>query len=274
LRTVLFILFVFILSLYLVYVLALFFAQRYMLYPGRFLKTGNPAFGNYFNPDIHWLITSSGKTEIWYLAASESTANGFTILFAHGNNELIDDCKEEAVLFSKYGFNVLFAEYPGFGRSEGKPSQESITETLILSFDWLTEYKGISPERIILYGRSLGGGAVCALSLRRPAGAMILQSTFTSVRKIAARYFVPTWLVSDPFDNLAAVMKFQKPILIFHGTGDDLIPYDDGVKLAESAPQARLVPYHRGHNDLPPDWEHHLDIIRNFVNELPGPNQQ
>jgi hypothetical protein len=111
----------------------------------------------------------------------------------------------------------------------------------------------VDPSSIVGYGQSLGGGAVCALARRRPLKALILQSTFTSVRPFARRYGLPSFLVRDPFDNLAAVAVFPGPVLVIHGLADELIPVENGRSLARAAAKATLREYACGHWCWDPD---------------------
>ena len=100
----------------------------------------------------------------------------------------------------------------------------------------------------------MGGGAVCALAGQRGLAALALSSTFTSVRAFASDYFMPGFLVLDPFDNEAALGAYDGPVLIFHGERDDLIPFEQAKALEAAAPDATLVPWDCQHNDCPPDW--------------------
>ena len=71
----------------------------------------------------------------------------------------------------------------------------------------------------------------------------------------AKKYFAPGFLVLDPFNNLAVIRNYPKPVLVLHGKFDEVIPYSHGVTLYKSAPHATMITYESGHNDCPPDWE-------------------
>jgi pimeloyl-ACP methyl ester carboxylesterase len=257
-----------VLSGYIVYALTLFAFQRRMIYPGCTIKPEHFIFQPHNKPEMHWIETKCGKTELWYFAAvarKDSIPAGFTIFFAHGNNELIDYCLDEAQALANLGYNILLPEFPGYGRSGGNPSQKTIIATMVAAYDWLQQEKGARASQIIYYGRSLGGGVVCALSMERPARAMILLSTFTSMRRMSARFYVPGCFVLDSFDNEKAIQRFNNPILIFHGKRDDVIPYENGKTLAARSDQARLISYDCGHNDLPPDWPGYFTTLQEFI---------
>jgi len=150
---------------------------------------------------------------------------------------------------------VLLVEYPGYGRCSGAPTQASITRALVAAYDWAVSRPTIDPGRVIGYGRSLGGGAVCALARERRLAALVLESTFTSVRSLAASLFgVPGFLVRDPFDNLGCVRAFEGPVLVLHGERDEVIPVEHARRLHEAAAASELHLAPCGHNDCARPW--------------------
>jgi fermentation-respiration switch protein FrsA (DUF1100 family) len=163
----------------------------------------------------------------------------------------------------QWGVAVLLVEYPGYGRSSGHPSEATITEGMLAAYDWARAQAGIDPNRIVAYGRSVGGGAACRLAARRPVAALLLASTFTSVHAFARGFGAPAFLVRDPFDNLAFVRKYRGPLLLLHGDRDTLIPTRHSQILAGAAPQAELHLLPCGHNDCPPAWP----LIRVFLEQ-------
>jgi pimeloyl-ACP methyl ester carboxylesterase len=162
---------------------------------------------------------------------------------------------------------VLLVEYPGFGRSSGKPDEGSITETAEAAYDAVLMREEVDPQRIVLFGRSLGGGAACALAARRPSAALILQSTFTSTRAFARGYLVPGFLVRDVFDNSRVLAAYPQTVLLFHGSSDTTVPPEHSRQLQRQASRARLVEFPCGHNDFPPDWREFYRIIAAFLKD-------
>ncbi|HGY56017.1 MAG TPA: alpha/beta hydrolase [Caldithrix abyssi] len=249
-------------AIYLLYMLALFLLQRWLIFPGQFIK--NKPVSKQFAPDIRkiWLETAqSGKTEAWYREPAKVDSAGYPlVIFAHGNYELIDDNMQEILFFNQMGCAVLAVEYPGYGRSQGKPSKQSIIAVFLAAHDWVRN-NCPKADKIIAYGRSLGGGAVCAMAEQKAVDAIILQSTFSRLRDFAKNYLVPGFLLRDDFDNLRALKNYAGPLLILHGYNDEVIPFYHGKRLAESFPQARFVAGEYGHNDFPfafEDIEHFL----------------
>lgn len=255
---------------YVGYCALLFSMQRQMMFPRGFIPAPPHSARDIAGLEKIWLDTGVGKVESWYLPPA-TPRNGIpapVVIFAHGNAELIDFWPDELKTFTKFGWGLLLVEYPGYGRSAGRPSQESIMQIFITAYDILTGRKDIDPECIVLFGRSLGGGAVCALAAERPSKALILMSSFTSVRSLAIRYLVPKFLVRDPFDNLEVVRNYKGSILIIHGKNDGIIPYSHGMKLHKAAPHSKLIAYDAGHNDCPPDWRVFWRDIESFLAEI------
>ncbi|OGG51899.1 MAG: hypothetical protein A3F84_02795 [Candidatus Handelsmanbacteria bacterium RIFCSPLOWO2_12_FULL_64_10] len=256
------------LLIYLAWCGLLFLLQRQLLFPGVRISAPSSAADYFPGLERVWLNTSYGKVEAWFLPPlSQGTGNAPAVIFAHGNGELIDFWPEQFEGLRHLGMGALLVEYPGYGRSEGTPSQQTVTEAFVVAYDTLVARQGVDPSRIVLLGRSLGGGAVCALAAKRPAAALILLSTFTSVRPLAWKFLVPGLLVRDPFDNLAVVRAFTGPVLVAHGTRDGLIPYQHGVALSQAAQRGRLLTYDAGHNSCPPDWGAFWREVEGFLRE-------
>jgi uncharacterized protein len=230
----------------------LFFAQRSILFPVPRLAGAPPR-----PPEAEqiWLHTSFGRVEAWYLPAIGSGSGPLPLLvFSHGNAELIDYWPEEFDEPRRWGVSVLLVEYPGYGRSDGAPSQQSITESMLAAYDWALQHARVDASRIIPYGRSLGGGAAAIVSIERPVPALILESSFSSVAAFAAGFGAPRFLVRDPFDSVSAVKSFTGPILILHGERDDIVPPHHARALAAAASDAALKFMPCGHNDCPRPW--------------------
>jgi dienelactone hydrolase len=140
------------------------------------------------------------------------------------------------------------------GIPPGSPSEEAITSDFVAFYDDLIQRPEIDPARIVFHGRSLGGGVVCSLARQRPCAAMILESTFTSVRDMARKYLVPGFFVLDPFDKPRGRADVQGATPHPHGRQDPLIPFKHAERLLEAAgSRAKLIAYDAGHNDFPPN---------------------
>ena len=241
-------------GVYMAYCALLFFVQRQVIFPRYMIPTPAAADLKALGIERLWLEASFGKVEAWYLPPAAADKPAPAVIFGHGNGELIDYWPNELGRFASMGLGLLLVEYPGYGRSAGAPSQESISQTFTLAYDLLAARSDVDPGRIVLFGRSLGGGAVCDLALKRPTAAVILMSTFKSVSAFAIRYLAPAILIRDPFDNLTAVRQYPGPVLVIHGGSDEVVPFSHGQALHAAARNGKIIVYEAGHNDCPPDW--------------------
>jgi len=240
------------------YLALVFFAQRGLMYPAPKAGRAQPPQG----AEILELPGRDAPVEAWYLPPTTgNSGRAPLLLFTHGNAELIDDWADRFDAPRAAGYAVLLVEYPGYGRAAGHPSEESIGAAVLAAYDWARAAPGVDAARIIPYGRSLGGGAACLVAAKRPVAALILESSFTSVRPFAKQFLVPAFFVRDPFDNLEALRGYRGPLLVIHGINDSIIPVAHGRALAASVPGAELELLHCGHNDCPRAWDRILAFL-------------
>lgn len=194
-----------------------------------------------------------GRCVSWFIPAEsgERAKAAPVVIYFHGNAELIDDQESVVAGYRRLGVSVFLPEYPGYGRSAGKPSQKSIGEVACGFFDALVQRPDVDRSRIVFHGRSIGGGVAADLATRRKPAALILESTFSSVARMALSYGAPPFLVKSPFRTDLAIARMDIPMLIFHGTQDNIIPVAHGRRLRDAAPKATYVEYNSGHNDFP-----------------------
>lgn len=245
----------------------LFVLQRQILFPRNLIPKPLQSDPNIIGLEKFRLNTGFGEVEAWLIppVVGRSAAPVPAVIFGHGNGELIDFWPESLEGFARLGMALLLVEYPGYGASAGSPSQDSITQIFVAAYDELISRKNIDPSRIVFFGRSLGGGAVCALAQKRSAAALILMSTFTDVRAFAKRFLAPSFLVRDPFDNRIVLNSYPGPVLIIHGRYDEVIPFSHGTTLYKAAQNGKMITYDAGHNDCPPDWNIFWNDIENFL---------
>ncbi len=217
-----------------------------------------------------WLAVEGGRVEVWYLPAYRSESRhgaGPLVVFAHGNAELIDYWPEVLEPYRRMGVGVLLPEYRGYGRSGGLPSEDAIVGDFLRAIEMISKKKEVDPSRIVYHGRSIGGGVACSLARRRKPASLILQSTFTSLSDMAARFLVPGFLLLDSFDNIGALQKLDVPVFIFHGRQDGLVPFEHARRLAGAAANSRLLALDGDHNSCPRDWNEVFREIEEWLGE-------
>jgi len=172
----------------------------------------------------HWIDTPDGEVlHAWYCRAEHPKASG---VFCHGNTGNLTTSADVIPHLLNAGFNVLFFDYRGFGRSTGIPTYRGVIADGVTASRY---HDKIRPKNLpcILYGYSLGGGVAAQVIRRHPFDGLILQSTFTSLPRITRVLFprLPLhWFVGDLFDTVSVVNRLQVPLLVMHGTADETIP--------------------------------------------------
>jgi hypothetical protein len=145
-------------------------------------------------------------------------------------------------------------EYRGYGGNPGSPSETGLYADGAAALDFL-DHQGIMPNRLVLYGESLGSGVAVRMAGQHEIAGLILEAPFTSVAQVAQYHypFVPaSLLVRDRFDSLSRIRAVKVPILILHGGRDTVIPMRFGRALLDAAPGPKegwFAP-EAGHGDL------------------------
>jgi hypothetical protein len=174
-------------------------------------------------------------------------------------------------LHDRVGVSVMVFDYRGYGRSEGQPSEAGVLADARAARAWLAHRAGIAENRIVLLGRSLGGGVAVDLAAADGARALVLESTFTSMPDVAQTMFplLPVHsLMQTKFDSATKIGKYHGPLLQSHGTADRLIPYSIGRRLFDAANEPKqFVPIPDGdHND--PQSEDYYRALSAFLDRV------
>ena len=187
----------------------------------------------------------------WYLAGHPGRP---VIAYFHGNGGHIGYRIERLLRFARQGFGVLMLEYRGYGGNPGTPSEAGFYADGRAALDFL-DREGVTPNRLVLYGESLGSGVAVELAAQHGIAALILEAPPTSVAEVAQCHFpyVPAArLVTDRFDSLSRIAKVRAPILVLHGERDRVVPIRFGRALFDAAPEPKegwFMP-EAGHEDL------------------------
>lgn len=200
------------------------------------------------------LETSDGVSiAAWYLPHPDPMGS---IIFCHGNAGNMADRLHSLKLLHDMGLSVLIFDYRGFGRSEGRPSEEGTYQDAEAAWRYLIETRGEKPGRVVLFGRSLGGAVAIELARRhaengRRAGqplqeggpaALVVESTFTNlvdIGRLHYRFLPVRLLLSYRYASIEKVSEINCPKLFFHGRDDTLIPLANGRKLFDAAAEPK-----------------------------------
>jgi len=254
--------------IYVVWLIVALLIQRTILFPTHMIPEieGLPPIAGV--EDVS-LDTDAGKVEGWFVPGRyvSDTNPGPVVILAHGNGELIDFQHETVEDYRERGISVMLGEYRGYGRSAGSPSQKAITDDYIAWYDMLTERADVDASRIVFHGRSIGSGVVASLARHREPAAIVLRSPMYSIRSMMLRYGVLGPFVRDPFDSAAALRDYDGPVLIMHGTHDNVVPFSQGKALHEALPGSTMIEFNAGHNDFPEHRDEHWDAIEQTLRE-------
>ncbi len=223
---------------YLVIVGFMYLGQEQMLYlpgvPGRDLVSTPEDIGLEY--DSVEIMTEDGvRLHGWHVHADDPRA---TVLFFHGNAGNISHRLDSLRIFHELDMDVLIIDYRGYGQSEGSPSEEGLYRDAEAAWRYLTRERGVEPERIIAFGRSLGGAVAARTAAHLPVGGLILESTFTSVPDLGAKLYpwLPVrWLSRLDYDARAFVEATEVPVLVIHSVDDEIVPYEQGRVLYQTA---------------------------------------
>ncbi len=211
----------------------------------------------------------------WWIPAVGETAP--VVLYLHGNGSNVGDLVARAQRFHEWNYNVLLIDYRGYGRSSGKfPNERRVYEDAEAAWQYLTQERQVAAERIVIFGQSLGGAiAVQLASQKNDAAGLIVESSFTSMREMVGHSYsrlpslVPVNLIlTQRFDSLAKVRSLKMPLLLLHGTEDQMVPARMSQALYDAAGGEKSLVWLEGggHNDLPyREGSEYADSIRAFV---------
>jgi fermentation-respiration switch protein FrsA (DUF1100 family) len=226
----------------------LFLSQRALLFPARQDRPAPAAMGV---PEMQVisLRTRDGLDLVgWFHPAP---AYRYTVLSFHGNGDFIGAHALLARRLIDAGHGVLLVSYRGYSGNPGSPSEAGLYDDGRAAMAFLEARN----EAVVLHGFSLGAAVAVRMAVEHRVHGVILEAPFTAAADIAASAypFVPVrWLMRDPFDTLPNLGAIRVPVLVIHGTRDEVVPaaQSDRVYDAIAAPKQRVVIDGAGHNDL------------------------
>ncbi len=233
---------------YLCCICILYCSQRSMLFQADRTMTLDPSVYKWDFENVT-LDVDGNSTHGWFVP--RDNARG-AVLFSHGNGENISGSLEYIGLLRKMGFSVLAYDYGGYGKSTGEPSEVRCYADVRAMWKWLTETKKIPADKILIFGRSLGGAVACDLAAEVTPRAVVMESTFLSVPDVAAGVYpwLPVRLLASyHFASAGKIANIHAPLLVIHSPKDTMIPYAHGRKLFELANEPKTFLEIRGdHN--------------------------
>ena len=233
------------------YIVLAFFGRQAVFHPSKYPEGLWDMQGQWGAEDV-WLDTSDGVHIHGWMIPSKQPGQQVT-LYLHGNAGNLTHRVDHIQALLEVGTALLIIDYRGYGKSEGKPTEEGCYRDTDAAYDYLLE-RGYAAERIIVYGESLGTAMAADLAARRPCGGVILEAPFPSAKAVAATVLpVLGPLVVSGLNTGKKIAKVQVPVLVIHGTRDQVINYELGRQVFEAANEPKQFWTVEG--------AHHSDII-------------
>lgn len=220
---------------------AFFIAERVIFQPPR------PSYSRATLPVTHVAVARAESVAVLHLPLAGAR---YTILYSHGNAEDLGHVAPLLEGLRDLGFAVIGYDYRGYGLSApGRPTVRKAVEDAEAVYRHAVDDLRIPPDRIILYGSSVGSGPSFELAVAHDPAGMILQGAFTSTYRVVTRVALFPF---DRFRNLTRLRDVRCPMLVIHGTRDFVVPASHGRRLfaAAAVPKQALWVEDAGHNDL------------------------
>ena len=201
-----------------------------------------------------WLPVDETVTVFgWFIDAGPTTP---VLLWCHGNAGNVSHRLENIRQLYQRGISVMIFDYRGYGQSTGEPSEAGLYQDALASYDYLIQQRRISPERLIIFGRSLGSSVAGEVAIRRTSAGLMLEGSFPSIQAMSDHHYfgLPAqWFMDVDFNLAKKVRMLQVPLLVIHGERDSIVPMALGRQVFEAAQEPKRWYAVSGaeHNDVP-----------------------
>jgi fermentation-respiration switch protein FrsA (DUF1100 family) len=263
-------------SIYLLLALLLYLFQGRMVFlsnlPDRALiASPSDIYLNY--EDVSLTTSDNERLHGWYVPAANSKG---VLLFFHGNAGNISHRLESIKIFHELGLDTLIIDYRGYGQSTGKTTEQGTYLDAQAAWDYLINNRGIPADRIIIFGRSLGGAIGAWLGVQNNPAAVIIESSFSSGVDMARRIypFMPVRLITRlqyPVADYAA--QLDCPVLVIHSRHDEIIPFAMGQAIYAAVKQHKKFLELRGdhNNGFLISQKEYIAGLKDFIQAILSP---
>ena len=201
--------------------------------------------------DCYFTSADGVRLHGWFFANENASA---TLIWCHGNAGNISDRLYDLTLLCKLPINVFIFDYRGYGRSEGSPDEPGVYLDAEAAYDYMISRNDVDKNKIIIFGRSLGGAVAVDLATKRSSVGLILEATFTSAKDMAKSSFgfLPVhYIMKTKLSSITKIRGIEIPVLVAHGTSDRTVPFKLGRQLFEAAnePKEFYEIQNADHND-------------------------
>jgi uncharacterized protein len=242
----------------------LYFAQRSILFPIPETRRTSPKAAGFPQAEEHVLQTSDGEQIIaWHVPPGDGKP---VVIFFHGNGDILAWRAPWFGALTADGTGLVAVSFRGYAGSSGSPTEAGLINDAEAAYAFAAQR--YAPDRIALWGYSLGSGPAVALAAKHRIARLILEAPYTSIADVAAAAFpfAPVrWFLRDQFHADQWIANVTSPVLIMHGGRDHTIPIRFGERLYELArdPKQMVRFPDGGHDDL--DDFGAMDVARAFL---------
>ncbi|MCF6331619.1 MAG: alpha/beta hydrolase [Sulfurimonas sp.] len=216
------------------------------------------------------IFETNDKTKLhaWYIQKKDAKT---TLFFLHGNGGNISHRLDSIKLFNSLGMNVFIFDYRGYGKSKGKANEQNTYDDAKSAWDYLLKNKNIKDKDVIIFGRSLGGAIAAKLGSQLKPKAIILESTFTTIKEFASDIypFFPEFLINYEYETTKYLKNINYPILIIHSQDDNIIPFKYGEAVFKNANEPKTFVKIKGNHNYGFMESKHIYIpaLKRFIQE-------
>lgn len=224
------------------------FQEKMIFFPGKRVVETPATIGLQYE-DVYLFTEDGIRIHGWYVPYADAQA---TVLFFHGNAGNISHRLDSMSIFHELGLSVFIIDYRGYGRSAGRPSEHGTYQDALAAWEYLVDEHRLRPDEIIVFGRSLGGGVAAQLAAKVTPAAVMLESTFTSIKELGKHYYpyLPvSWIARVRYPVVEHISSFNCPVLVIHSEQDDVVPFRYGQRLFATAREPKMfLPISGDHN--------------------------
>jgi uncharacterized protein len=215
------------------------------------------------------LNSADAQIHAWFSVPPGWEPRQGAVLISHGNGDNLLNLADCVGRWrDRLGRAVLVYDYPGYGKSTGRPSEAGCYAAGEAALRWLTEDQHVPDSEIILVGESMGGAIAVELATRHPVRLLVLHSAFTSFPDVAQAHvpwFPARYVVRNQMRNIEKIPNVHAPVLMTHGTADRTVPFPQGERLFAAANEPKQFIRMEGEGHYPPVDAGFFDAVRQFL---------
>ncbi|HVM60900.1 MAG TPA: alpha/beta hydrolase [Verrucomicrobiae bacterium] len=260
------------------YLLMLNYEQEFVYAPSPFVKKTPHDAGMAFD-SVVFASDDGVNIQGWFIPAQSSdppptNSSALTLLYLHGRAGNMGDSLEKIHLFHDMGLDVFAIDYHGYGASGGTPSESALTGDALAAYFYLVEKRNVKPERMYICGEDLGATVAIGLAAKvEPAGLITEGANASIIEKVEEDWPLIPWqyLLRNQFDAVSKMGDVHVPVLMFHSSDDEVVPFNDSRRLYVLAHEPKeLVEIHGSHREaFVKSFDTYYDKIDEFVHRDP-----